>query len=155
MARFIRRGVTKIRFATALATPNTAVIRSEITGSTDLTPSVAEINGWMLEAAQVATPDMGSDFDSNVPGTTSAADSNLVFYEDSATNAVETLLPIGASGFILLLRKGDVVASPSLDIFPVRVASRSAQFAAGNDPARFQVNFSITSKPKLDSVIPA
>jgi hypothetical protein len=155
MARFIRRGVSKIRFAPTLATPTTSVSRTEITSSTDLSPSLAEINGWLLEGSQVPTPDMGSDFDSSIPGGTSAGDSNLVFYEDDTTNTIETLLPQGTSGFVLLLRKGDKPTNPSLDIFPVRVISKGAQWSAGNEPAKFQISFAITGKPKLDSVIPA
>lgn len=155
MARFIRRGVSKVRFAPTLATPTSAVTRAEITSSTDLTPSIAEINGWLLEGSMVATPDMGSRFTPSVPGEITAADSNLVFYEDDTTNTIETLLPQGTQGYILLMRKGDKPSSPSLDIFNVRVSSRGAQFSAGNDPARFQVNFAILTEPKLDSVIPA
>lgn len=155
MARFIRRGVTKVRFAPTLATPTVAVTRTEITSSTDLTPSIAEINGWLLEGSMVAVPDMASRFAASIPGEVTAGDSNLVFYEDDETDTIETLLPQGTEGFILLFRKGDKPTSASLDIFAVRVASRGAQFSAGNDPARFQVNFAITAEPKLDSVIPA
>lgn len=155
MARFIRRGITVVRFAPTLATPKVAVIRSEITSSTNLTDSIAEMNGWMLEGSDVAVPDMGSRFDKNIPGTRSAANSSLTFYEDDSTGVIETLLPLDTAGFILLMRKGDKPTTPSLDIFPVRVRSRSAEFSAGNDPARFMVQFSITDEPKLDTVIPA
>jgi hypothetical protein len=154
MARFIRRGVSKVRFAPTIAN-KAAVSRAEITSSTDLTPSIAEINGWMLEASNVATPDMGSRFDSSVPGVITANDSNLVFYEDDTTDTIETLLPAGTEGNVLLFRKGDVPASASLDVFPVRVSSKSPSYSTGNEAARFQVNFAITEEPELDTVIPA
>jgi hypothetical protein len=154
MARFIRRGVSKIRFAPTIANKN-AVTRIEITGSTDLTPDVASVNGFMLEGSQVPTPDFGSDFDSSIPGIDSAADSSLGFYEDDATDTIETLLPKGTEGYILLFRKGDVPTSESLDVFPVKVGSRGAAWSAGNEPAQFNVNFNITDKPGLDTTIPA
>lgn len=154
MSRFIRRGKSKIRFAPTIANPD-AVSRAEITSSTDLTPSIAEVAGFMLEGSQVATPDMGSDFDSSIPGIDSAADSSLTFYEDDTASTIETLLPKGTEGYVLLFRKGDVPASDSLDVFPVNVGSRGPEWSAGNDPARFQVRFSITAKPSLDVTIPA
>lgn len=154
MARFIRRGVSKIMFAATIADPD-AVTRAEITSATDLTPDIASVSGFMLEGSQVPTPDMGSDFDSSIPGIDSAADSSITFYEDDTTNDIETLLPKGTEGYVLLFRKGDVPASPSLDVFPSKVGSRSAQWSAGNEPAQFVVNFNITSKPSLDTDVPA
>jgi hypothetical protein len=154
MARFIRRGVTKIRFAPTIANKAT-VTRAEITSSTDLTPSVAEITGWSLEGSMVAVPDMSSTFEKSIPGTDSAADSSLSFYEDDTTDVIETLLPKGTEGNILMFRKGDKPTSKSLDVFPVKVTSRSAAYSAGNDPARFDVRFSITDEPALDTTIPA
>jgi hypothetical protein len=155
MARFIRRGVTKIRFSPALADYKTGATRAEITSSIDLTDSVAEINGWQLEGSTVPVPDMSSTFEKSIPGTDSAADSSLSFYEDDDTDVIETLLPKGTEGFVLLFRKGDKPTSKSLDIFPTQVTSRAAAFSAGNDPARFDVRFSITDEPALDTTIPA
>lgn len=154
MARFIRRGVTKVRFAPTVA-DKTAVTRSEITSSVDLTASIADITGWSLEGSMVPVPDMSSTFEKSIPGTDSAADSSLSFYEDDDTDVIETLLPKGTEGNVLMFRKGDKPTSASLDVFPVQVTSRSAEFSAGNDPARFVVRFSITDEPALDTVIPA
>lgn len=154
MARFIRRGVGKIRFAPTIANMAT-VTRAEITSSVDLSPDIAQVNGFMLEGSQVPTPDMGSDFDSSIPGIDSAADSSLTFYEDDTTNDIETLLPKGTEGFILLFRKGDIPTSPSLDVFPTKVGSRGSAWSAGNEPAQFTVSMFITAKPELDVVIPA
>lgn len=155
MARFIRRGITVVRFAPVLANYKLGVSRAEITSSINLTDEVAEMAGWMLEGSQVAVPDMGSRFEKNIPGTSSAGDSSLTFYEDDDDDEIEVLLPKDTAGFILLLRKGDKPTSKSLDAFPVRVTSRAAEFSAGNEPARFQVRFSITDEPELDLAVPA
>ncbi|WSQ66507.1 hypothetical protein OG393_18585 [Streptomyces sp. NBC_01216] len=42
-----------------------------------------------------------------------------------------------------------------MDTFPVQVASRAAQYNAGNEAAKFQAIFSITSPPALDAAVPA
>lgn len=154
MARFIRRGVSKIRFAPTIANIN-AVTRTEITGSTDLSPQIADMSGFQLSGSQVATPDMGSDFEGSIPGGDSAGDSSITFYEDDATNVIETLLPKGTDGFVLLMRKGDIPTNESLDVFPVTVGSRSAEWTTGNEAARFNVQFFVTAKPALDTEIPA
>lgn len=154
MARFIRRGVTKVRFAPTIAN-RAAVTRTEITSSTDLTPSIADMSGWALEGSTVPVPDMSSTFEKSIPGTDSAPDSSIDFYEDDTTEVIETLLPKGTAGNILVFRKGDKPSSKSLDVFAVAVTSRSATFSAGNDPARFTVRFSITEEPELDTTVPA
>lgn len=154
MSRFIRRGVTKVRYSPTIA-DRSSVLRSEITASTDLTPHIAEITGWALEGSMVAVPDMSSTFEKSIPGTDSAADSSLSFYEDDTTDVIETLLPKGAEGNVLLMRKGDKPTTKSMDVFATKITSRSAAYSAGNDPARFDVRFSITEEPELDTTIPA
>lgn len=154
MSRFIRRGVSKIMFAPTLANKN-AVTRAEITSAIDLTPEIADVAGWMLENQSVATPNLASTFDATIPGTDSAADSSLTFYEDTDTEVIDALLPKGTEGNILIFRKGDKPASPSLDVFPIRVGSKGSELSIGNDPARMVVSCSITEEPGLDTVIPA
>ena len=152
--RFIRRGVSKFFFLPAVANIN-AVTRAEITAGEDLTDFIADVAGWQLENSSVATPDMGSPFESSIPGTDSAGDSSFTFYEDLDEEVIETLLPKGTNGFVVIMRKGDKPASTSMDTFPVRVASKGSEFSAGNDPARFNVRFTITSPPALDKPVPA
>jgi hypothetical protein len=53
------------------------------------------------------------------------------------------------------MRKGDVPASKSMDVFPVRVASRAPAYSAGSDPAKFTVTFAVSAQPKLDAAVPA
>lgn len=153
-ARFMRRGVSKVFFAPTVASIS-AVTRSEITSATELTDDIANISGWALTNQPIPTPDLGSTFDSNIPGSDAAANSSFDFYEDKASDTIETLLPKGTAGFVIIMRKGDVPASLSMDVFPVRVATKAPQYSAGNNPALFQVMFSITSEPELDTAVPA
>jgi hypothetical protein len=153
-ARFTRRGVSKFFFFATIANIQ-SVTRAEITSATDLSDHIADVNGWQLTNQAIPTPDLGSTFDKSIPGSDSASDSSLTFYEDMDEDDIETLLPKGTTGFIGIMRKGDKPADASFDVFPVRVASKSPEYSVGNDPARFMANFTITDVPALDTVIPA
>jgi len=153
--RFMRRGVSKYYFLETIAALTMIPTRVEITAGTDLSKDIAAVEGWSSEAESIETPDMGSRYTSTIPGGEKAADSSFTFYEQLSDDAIETLLPSNAEGFVVILRKGDVPASKSMDIFPVRVASRTPEHSSGNDPARFSVKFAVTSPPALDKAVPA
>lgn len=154
MARFIRRGTSQFFFAPTVVS-KTGVTRENITAAEKITAWIADVSGWMLENNAAATPDMSSTFESSIPGTDSAADSSLTFYEDDVADDVETTFVKGTSGFIIIMRKGDVPASESMDVFPVRVASRAPEYSAGNEPARINVRFTISEEPAFDQAVPA
>lgn len=155
--RFMRRGVTKIYFLKTIADVGNVPIRPELTGTnaTDLSGAVSDIAGWSLANSPVDTPDMGSTLTTSIPGEDKADSSSLTFYEDQAAETIETLLSKGAVGFVVILRKGDIPASKSMDVFPVRVAGRAPAYSAGSDPAKFTVTFAISGTPKLDAAVPA
>jgi hypothetical protein len=153
----MRRGITRILWLKAVAAQTKIPTRAELTSpnATDLTEAISDVDGWALTNESIETPDMASTFSSSIPGNDKADNSSLTFYEDQLSDEVETLLPKGATGFLVFLRKGDVPGSKSMDAFPVQVASRSAQYNAGNEAAKFQAVFTITSPPALDAAVPA
>lgn len=151
--RFVRRGVSKFYFLIAMA--GAEPTRSELTGGSDVTKAVADVSGWSLENQKVDTPDMGTTFDSGIPGNDQAKDSSLVLYEDKVKDDLEGLFAKDTAGWVVIMRKGDTPASMSMDVFPVRVGSKSPEYSAGNDPARFTVMFTITDEPTLDAPVPA
>ncbi|MDX3749620.1 hypothetical protein [Streptomyces sp. AK08-02] len=155
--RFMRRGITKILWLKNIAAATRIPTRAEISApnSTDLTEAMSDVDGWSLTNESIETPDMASTFSSSIPGNDKADNSSITFYEDQLSDAVETLLPKGAIGYVVFLRKGDIPGSKSLDSFPVQVASRTPQYNAGNEAAKFQAVFSITSPPTLDAAVPA
>ncbi|MEV7936602.1 hypothetical protein AB0O82_10705 [Kitasatospora sp. NPDC088264] len=155
--RFMRRGTTRIHYLKTIASPTNVPTRAELggAGATDLSRLVSDIEGWALENSPIETPDLGSVFASTIPGEDKAATSSLTFYEDLASEVVEGLLSKGVTGYIVIQRKGDVAASRSMDIFPVRVASRAASYSTGTEPAKFKVVFAVTDIPTLDAAIPA
>ncbi|GAA0695050.1 hypothetical protein GCM10010193_57210 [Kitasatospora atroaurantiaca] len=156
--RFMRRGITRIYFLKTIAAPTNVPTRAELTtgpGSTDLSKQVSDVEGWSLENSPIETPDLGSKFSTSIPGEDKAASSSLTFYEDLVSEAVETLLSKDVTGYVVILRKGDVPASKSMDIFPVRVGSRAPSYSTGTEPAKFKVSFAITDVPTLDAAVPA
>ncbi|WP_455711003.1 phage tail tube protein [Streptomyces cinereoruber] len=153
--RFMRRGVSKFFFLTTIANPKNGPTRAEIAAGTELSDRISDVEGWALENTPIDTPDMGTDYTSSIPGEDKAENSALTFYEDREDSSVETLLSKGVEGYVVILRKGDIPASPSMDTFPVRVGARSASYTTAAEPAKFRVSFNITSKPALDSAIPA
>ncbi|MGW3657204.1 phage tail tube protein [Streptomyces sp. NPDC005151] len=153
--RFMRRGVTKIHFLSDITAATNIPTRQEITTGTDLSGAISDIAGWSLGNSPIDTPDLGSTLTTSIPGEDKADASTLTFYEDKAGDTIETLLSKGEEGFVVILRKGDVPASKSMDIFPVRVASRAPAYSAGSDPAKFTVTFAVSDKPTLDAAVPA
>lgn len=147
--------MTKVLFIDTIAATTMIPSRTEIDGATKLTPAIAAIDGFSLENQEIETPDMESTFDAKIPGSDAAADSSMTFYEDDVDDAMETALAKGTEGYVVFLRKGDVPASNSMDIFPVRVASLSAAFTVDNEAAKFMVKFSITSRPVQGAAVPA
>ncbi|MER7047952.1 phage tail tube protein [Streptomyces jumonjinensis] len=153
--RFLRRGISKIYWLTEISNP-ARLSRTEISPPNrfDLTDSVSDIEGWALENDPIETPDMGSTFNSSIPGNDKAENSSLTFYEDKHSNEIEKRLRKGAKGWVALLRKGDIPGSPSLDLFPAQVATRAATYSTGNEAAKFKVDFTITDEPSLDTPVP-
>ncbi|NEW72593.1 phage tail tube protein [Streptomyces rhizosphaericus] len=153
--RFLRRGISKIYWIKKVNDPKRPT-RREISEPNrfDLTQAVSDIEGWALENDPIETPDMGSTFNSSIPGNDKAENSSLTFYEDRFSDAIEQQLPKGAKGYVVLLRKGDIPGSRSVDVFPVQVATRAATYSTGNEAAKFKVDFTITEEPSLDAPVP-
>ncbi|MGR3937056.1 phage tail tube protein [Streptomyces sp. BRA346] len=155
--RFMRRGITKILWLKSIASADLIPTRAEIStpNATDLTEAISDVDGWSLTNEAIETPDMASTFTPSIPGNDKADNSSLTFYEDQFHDDMEMLLPKGATGYVVFLRKGDIPGSKSMDAFPVQVASRTAQYNAGNEAAKFQAVFTITSPPTLDAPVPS
>ncbi|MFF8610793.1 hypothetical protein ACF06X_33345 [Streptomyces sp. NPDC015346] len=155
MGRFSRKGVTKILFTETIASESYIPTRAELSSATKLTKQISSVEGFVLENAEIETPDLESTFTSKIPGDDQAADSSLTFYEDDVSSTLEETLAKGTVGFIIILRKGDIPANKSMDVYPVRVASQSAAITVDNEPARWTARFSITDTPALSIAVPA
>lgn len=149
--RYFRPGVTKILWVEVI-TNYLAPTRTQINAGVDLSAEVAEINGFQVTSGSVDTPDFGSRFTSKIPGTITADDSALITYADITSVDIRTVLARDDNGFIIIMDEGDV-ATRLMDVYPVRVAS-TPKLRPREDPARIQVDFTITRVPAENVPIP-
>jgi hypothetical protein len=155
MARFNRKGTTKIYWLPTIAAATLIPTSAEITAGTDYTQQINAIDGWSLENSPIETPDMASTFVSKIGGDDSAADSSLTFYEDSALDDIETDLAKGTSGFVVIFSKGKTAAAKGMDVYPVTVVSNSKAYTADNEAAKITVQFTVTARPLFNGTVPA
>lgn len=152
MARFFRRGVSKIRWAPAVV--GTSPTRAEITAGVDLSTAISGVNGFQFQNAPIATPDLSDNFDSQITGPDTAGDSSLDFYDDDTATTIRTTLAKGTAGCLLFFPYGDV---PTKRCEVWRVTSLGVNDATTLDAtaAQFNVQFAINSRPTQTGVIPA
>ncbi|MEU1327253.1 hypothetical protein ACFV6B_12775 [Streptomyces microflavus] len=155
MARFQRKGISKILFAETIANAGYMPTSAEVTGATDYSRQIAAVDGFTLENQMIETPDMASTFVSKIGGDDSAADSSITFYEDDDLDDIETDLAKGTTGFIIICRKGKAATTPGMDVFPVTVSSNSAAITLDNEAAKIVVSFAITDRPLLNATVPS
>jgi hypothetical protein len=158
MARYFRRGTTKIYFATTVAAASAPSV-ADMAAATELSCEASEINGFQFSNNPIDVPDMCSTFVKNIPGEDTADTSSLTFYEDDTTNPIKTLLAKGTEGFVVFFPYGiggaDPIAGDEAEVWPVSVASNTREWSAANDPARYMVEFTITDVPDQDVLIVA
>lgn len=155
MARFMRKGRTKIWFVETLAIPESPTVE-EVTMGTNLTPQIAEINGFTFSNSPIQTPDMDTKFVSQIPGEDTTEDSSMVFYEDESSNPIKAALPKDKTGYIVIFPSGygtgQTTPQPgnNVEVWPVTVSSSARQYSAGNDAAQYEISFACTQEPHID-----
>lgn len=156
MARFMRKGVTKIWFVPTIASLS-APTATEINGGTKLDPQLDEINGFNYTNNPIESRDMSTAFVGNVPGEDSVADSNMTFHEDKVTNPIKTALAKGVNGNIVIAYAGtagsNAAAGDKVDVWPVTVASTSRAYTTGNETAKYQTVFAPLTPPSEEKAV--
>lgn len=153
--RFIRRGVAQVIYLPIVANPAAGPTRQELEAGFPLHDKIAGIAGFAVTSESVPTPDLGSRFDSSIPGNTSVEDSSITLYDDEASEDLDETFPIGDEAYVYIMRKGDKPATPTGDLYPTRVASKTPNLTTDIEPATLAVGFTITSEPVTDTLIPA
>ncbi|MCF0086590.1 MULTISPECIES: hypothetical protein [unclassified Streptomyces] len=153
--KYMRRGTSKFYFVPTIAAETMLPTRTELTAGTEFSEYIAAMDGWTVTNNEIETPDMADTYDSTIPGSDKADTSSFTFYEDEVDAELETTFAKGTTGYVVILRKGDVPANESMDVFPIRVASQSPQYTADNEAAKFMVTCSITSRPLQGAAVPA
>lgn len=153
--RYTSLATTKCYFLPAIAATNLTPTRAEMNAGTDLSRELNDWSGWTVTGNDIATPDLETPFESNIPGKTTAEQSSLTLYASKNGVDVRTLLPRNATGFIMFCDGGDV-ANNKADVYPVQVKSNGKMRSLAGDAAdKIQVQFSITREPAENVTIPA
>lgn len=151
--RFLSRGVTKVWFVPVIAAATLIPTRAEIDAGTDLSDEVADWAGWNTSSAPLATPDLGTRFDRQIPGTITAEASSITFWADRSGDDARQVMPRDTQGFIVIADGGDVVGSV-MDVFAVSVASVGKLRSISNGH-QVQISYTITRVPVEDVPLPA
>jgi len=151
-SRYVPEGVRKVYWMPTVASYTTGATRTEINAGLDLTNEIADLTGWTVATNQMEVPDLANRFAGKIPGQITAADSSLIFYADSTSNDIRTVLPRDTAGYVGLLWEGDT-SGRKYDLFPVKVASSSIQ-PNTLDPEKIEVAFSLTKVPAQNLTVP-
>lgn len=160
MARYFRRGTTKIYFVPGETTITDvdAPTAAQINGTgVELSCDIAEISGFSFTNSPISVPDMCATFVKKIPGEDTAADSTMKFYEDNTSNPLFTTLAKGTLGFVVFFPYGLATTSPSAgddcEVWPVSVASNTREWNAGNEAAKYDVTFTLIDVPGLNTQV--
>lgn len=154
MAKFFRRGTSKIWFLPAVADISAPTV-AEVNAGTDLSPFINGITGFQYQNERIDTPVLSSSFNFQIDGPDTVSDSSIQCTDDNGgTTAARTLLPKGTSGFLMLMPYGRVPTKRG-EVWPAKSTLIADEWSLGNDPARFDIGFAITGIPDQDVSIPA
>lgn len=150
MARFMRKGTVKVWFVPTIV-DITAMTTAEQTAGTELGQELAEVNGFSFTNNPITTPDMDSQFVSQITGEDTADQSSMTFYEQDGVDTIKAALVKGTPGFIVFFYQGTAGAAPAAgdkyEAFPVTVSSAPRVYSAGNEAAQFRVDYAVTAEP--------
>lgn len=149
MARYFRRGLSKVYFETASATPSNA----QILAGTDLGAALNALTGWDFQNTPIPTPDLGSTFTSTIGGEDTTQSPSMTFYDDSAGATIRTALAKGNAGWVVRCPLGTGTGK-RVEVYPVASTGVNDSWSTGNEAALFVVTFAITAVPNQGYSIP-
>jgi len=134
---------------------------AEVAAATELTDFLISLTA-SSQGNTVPTPKLSSLFETSIPGT-STAQFTAEFYRDSvkANDTAWNMLERNVSGVFYISRFGGTgagklpVATDTVEVWPVRISSRSASAMSSNTAQTFTCTASIPQEPNEDAVIAA
>lgn len=151
MARFYRRGISKMKFLPAVA--GASPTRAEINAGVDISPQVADINGFSLQNQPITTPDLSTSFDTQIAGSDQAADSSVTMYDDNASATIRNAMAKGTAGYMVLFPYGDTTTK-RLEVYAVTSTGVNDQWSTAAEAAKYIASFAVTSTPNQNGVTP-
>lgn len=161
MARRIYDGEIKIQWVPGLAgiTVLTAPTVAQINAGTDVTEFIANLS-TPLEGEAAPSADLSSAFDKTVAGTFGGMITAEAYREDlAADDDAWPLFVRNATGYFVIRRFGGsavaFAAAQIVEVWPVRVITRSPADAERGAVQTFTVNFAALDEPELAAVVAA
>lgn len=158
MARLIPNERTWIGFATAVADITKPTV-AEVAAAVDLTGLCMTLNA-SAQGNTVPTPSFDTLFETSIPGTVQAQ-FQADFYRDDEDDLAWETLPRSTNGFFVVSRFGGTgtdnlpIATDVVEVWPVKVTSRTMQNLASNQVQMFSVQCSVPVEPAEDAVVTA
>lgn len=160
MSRIIANEEVWIGFATTVANIS-APTTAEIDGATDLTGFLVTLDA-STTGNQVPTPAFDSLFETSISGTVTST-FTAEFYRDDASDTAWTTLPRATAGYFIIGRFGltgttaggnpEPASGDVVEVWPVKVTSRSAIALANNDVQRMNIECAVTETPDEDATV--
>jgi len=156
VSRLIPNENTWVGFAPAVA-DTAAPTAAEITAAVALTEFVITIDA-SSQGNQLPTPNIATLFETSISGTVQASFTGE-FYRDDTTDTAYTTLPRATEGFFIISRFGTAGAAPVatdvVEVWPVKVTSRTDSALTSNDVLRFTVACAVTDVPNEAATVAA
>ncbi len=153
MPRVIGNGEVRIVWATTV-TPS-APTAAEIGAGTVITPFVSSID-TPLDGDAPDASDLSSAFNKTVAGKF-GGNVNATMYRDDTTDTAYDLFPRGTTGYLVIRRFGGssaaIVATDEVEVWNLRVITRSDQTLDDGSVQMFTVNFAAIDEPSIDVAV--
>lgn len=148
-----------IGFSTTRPANLAAPTEAELTAAVNLTQFIISITA-QSQGNTVPTPNIDSLFETSVPGTSQASFTADMYRDDADDKAWETL-PRGEVGYFYISRFNGTGADhmpkvgEKVEVWPVRITSRTASAMASNTAQTFTCVASVPEEPAEDGKVAA
>lgn len=157
MPRTIADGEIRVTWSDTVADPSSPAVGEVETGKFNVTPFLRSID-TPLEGEAVDASDLSTAFNVTAAGRYGGS-ITAQMYRDDATDTAWTTFVRNATGYITIRRFGGsttaIVASDSVEVWPVRVITRSPATLDSGSIQMFSVEFATTSEPSIDVTVTA
>jgi len=155
MTRYVPEGTVEVALVTTIVAPATPT-PTELNNAVDITAALVGDLVLPFEGSAADSADMSSKFNSTVDSDYGGQPGSFTIHKekDSGADVVFTALARGTTGWIAiavrgLATPGTYAAGDKIDLVPIKVLSRTQQYARGTT-MRVAVQVAITGVPLED-----
>lgn len=156
MARIISNGEVRIVWVMTIADPDAPTV-AEITAGTHVTGFISSLD-TPLDGNAVDSSDLSSAFNKTVAGKF-GGNVNAQMYRDDTADAAFALFPRNTTGYLVIRRFGGtdvaIAAADDVDVWPLRVITRSDVPLDDESVQAFTVNFAALDEPSINVTVAA